>query len=143
MEIKNFTFQELVHSDTAKQRNINNIPADFEVIRNLVNTAEKMQEVRDFLGHPITITSGFRCKELNHWLAGSRNSQHIEGEAIDFICPGFGSLPDIAEAIITSGIEFDQLILEPSWIHISFSRGMQRNQTLTYTGGVFISGIVK
>jgi zinc D-Ala-D-Ala carboxypeptidase len=49
-------------------------------------------------------------------------SQHMTGQAADFISPGFGSPAEIAAALRDSGIEYDQLILEfGRWVHISFA----------------------
>jgi hypothetical protein len=126
--IKNFKFKEFISSNTAFNRGIDNFPKDFVIISNLLHTAFCMQQIRDLLKQPIRITSGYRCEELNRALGGSKTSQHCKGEAVDFICPKYGSLARICEAIIESGIEFDQLIKEPGWIHISFSQENNRRE---------------
>lgn len=114
----NFNLSEFVISETASRRGIDNTPPDF-AINNLRNTAMLMQLIRNKLGKPITITSGYRCPELNALIGGAKNSDHTRGEAADFICPAFGTPKDIAYQILASKIPFGQLILEGTWVHIS------------------------
>jgi len=44
---------------------------------------ETLQKVRDEFGHPIKVTSGWRCPENNAESGGSTNSSHMAGLAID------------------------------------------------------------
>lgn len=124
--IKNFTFTEFIHSDTAEENNIYNVPEQCYIIENLLYTINQMQIVRDLLCQPIFITSGYRCFVLNKLVNGSKYSQHPEGKADDFISPKFGNPKEICEKIRNSGLEYDQLILEPSWVHISFDKNGNR-----------------
>jgi hypothetical protein len=59
----------------------------------------------------------------------------MSGEAVDFISPTYGSPLQVCKQIIGYGdiINFDQLILEHSWVHISFaiSSGNPRKQVLS------------
>lgn len=87
------------------------------------NTAARMEVVRKCLGNfPISVSSWYRCHELNTAVGGSRGSQHVDGEAVDFICPRFGSPVDIVRTLCATEalLAFDQLILEHTWVHISF-----------------------
>ena len=47
-----------------------------------------LQEVRDLLGSPIVITSGYRCKEHNTEIGGAKFSAHLGGFAVDCTFPG-------------------------------------------------------
>lgn len=114
----NFFLSEFTASETAARRGIDNTPPDF-AINNLRNTAMLLQLIRNRLGKPIIITSGYRSPELNAIIGGARNSDHTRGEAADFICPSYGSPKEVAYAILASKIPFGQLILEGSWLHIS------------------------
>jgi len=130
MNVSDFTFIEFIASDTAKKKKIDNVPISFYIIDNLLYTACRLQKIRDILGYPVVITSGYRCDRLNRMVGGVDDSQHCIGQAVDIICPGFGSLEKICEKIEESGFEYDQLILEPTWIHISFKKEDNRRQYL-------------
>jgi hypothetical protein len=131
---KNFTLSEFTLSQTAARLGIDNTPST-EVIKNLIRTAEGMEEVRLLLkGNAIIISSGYRGSALNKAIKGSKTSQHMLGEACDFTCPRFGTVDEIMKAIVTSSIKFDQCIKEFStWIHISFS-STPRKQALIIDG---------
>jgi hypothetical protein len=101
------------------------------------NTARGMERVRAALGdRSVSISSWYRCSELNISVGSSTTSQHIKGEAVDFICPKFGTPLEIVRILskYPELIRFDQLILEHTWIHISFNsdpNASQRHQVLT------------
>jgi hypothetical protein len=80
--------------------------------------------------HPMNIDSGFRCLALNTARGGALKSAHMDGDAADFKCPGYGTPLEVCKAISASGIKFDQIIFEVEWTHISFAPAM-RQQTLT------------
>lgn len=116
-----FTLEEFTVSQTAARKGLNNTPSE-DIVKVLTNTANQMEAVRKLLGVPIHINSGYRSPEVNKAVGGSKNSQHMTGEAVDFIAPGFGNVSAIVERIKSSGLVFDQLIDEyGSWVHISFS----------------------
>ncbi len=133
---KFFSYQEVIASQSADRAGIDNslqIPKLWEVVK---KTANKLDEVRELLAKPIIVTSWYRCLELNRLIRSNDTSQHVKGEAVDFICPQYGSPQQIAGAIIDSDIVFDQLILEfplsptSGWIHISFVDENNRGQCL-------------
>lgn len=126
-----FTISELCNSDTAKKHNINNAPRTMTHINNMVNLIHYvLQPLREKLGKPIIVTSGFRCKELNEKVGGVANSQHTTGEAADIYVNGCKA-GMLLNYIRTSGIEFDQLINEHNqWVHISYSHKHNRKQIL-------------
>lgn len=114
-----FTLAEFTQSQTAARKGISNTPTP-AVIECLKLTALGLEGVRTLLGSPITVNSGYRSPALNKAIGGSAKSQHVTGEAVDFICPGFGSPLDVCRAIVKSGLKFDQMIYEGTWVHISF-----------------------
>lgn len=120
-----FRLSEFTSSQTATRRGIDNTPPR-EVVDALKRTALGLEAVRSLLMAPIIITSGYRSPALNKAIGGAKNSQHVKGEAVDFICPGFGSPKEVCEAINRSSLQFDQLIYEGTWIHISFSEKPKR-----------------
>lgn len=98
-----------------------NSPDSDEDLATLQRTAFYMEEVREYLGgKPIIVTSWYRNDRVNQAVGGVPNSQHRLGEAVDFVCPQYGDPREICIALANSDIPFDQLILEPTWVHISF-----------------------
>jgi hypothetical protein len=117
----NFSLEQLSYSETAERERIDNTPAP-DMVDNLRLLAEGLEQVRALTGFPLEISSGYRCHELNGFVGGAAASQHTQGLAADFTCAEFGSPADIVKAIRSSGIVFDQCILEyAKWVHISFS----------------------
>lgn len=120
-----FTLEELTFSQTAARLGINNEPQD-EALRNLHGLAALLEDVRSLAGHPIIITSGYRCPELNGRIGGAPLSSHIEGRAADIVCPPC-TPKELAELIVSKDLAFDQLILEfDRWVHISVAINPRR-----------------
>ena len=74
-----------------------------------------------------TVTSAFRTKEQNNACNGSKNSQHLTGDAIDLKPVGF-SIDDFISMVKNSSFDFDQLIRYRTFVHISFARGRKPRQ---------------
>lgn len=130
--VKHFKWKEVVYSDTANNYNIDNTP-DYELMDNILSSFYGIEKVRELIGVPIKVTSWFRCKELNNKVGGVSNSAHLKGFAIDFIPIGM-TIADAYKIISGSKIKYDQLILEPSWIHISFAPEMRCNYFIKSVG---------
>lgn len=127
----NFTISELCKSETAEKSGISNTP-DINSLDNLLELVfYVLQPLREKLGNPMIITSGFRSMRVNNLVGGVSNSQHLYGQACDFVVNGM-SPAQVVEFVKNSGIEFDQLIDEGSWTHISFNKGHNRKQVLKY-----------
>ena len=84
---RNFTLLELIKSDTAVRKGINNNPnaGQIEKLKDLCENI--LQPVRDHFGR-VKVTSGFRSEDLCLAIGSSRNSQHAKAEACDFECVG-------------------------------------------------------
>ena len=134
---KNITYNEAVHSNTAKRKGIENIPNENQ-IANMMTIAEMIfQPLRSYVGGPIKITSFFRSPELNRAIGGSKSSQHCKGQAMD-LDDVYGHKTN-AEMFdyIRENLDFDQLIWEfgddnnPNWIHVSYvDKQENRNRCL-------------
>lgn len=136
-----FDLSEFVTSQEAARRGIDNTPS-LEVVDNLRWIASLMEEVRELLGVPILISSGYRCPKLNSSIGGATNSQHVQGLAVDFIAPKFGDPYEVASAISRSTIQYDQLIHEYGrWVHISISDTPRRQDLSIFRRGDYQTGI--
>lgn len=79
-----------------------------------------------------TITSARRSADENKAAGGVPNSQHLFGEAVDIKPYGSTSYSRLLEYIHSYSDNthvFDQLILYPSFIHVSFG-GRNRHQVI-------------
>jgi uncharacterized protein YcbK (DUF882 family) len=114
----NFTLDELIASQTAARKGLDNTPNATEVA-NLVRVAALLEEVRALLNKPILINSGFRSKAVNDAVGSRDTSQHRIGCAADIRVPGM-TPREVVEACIKANIGYDQIIEEfGSWTHIS------------------------
>ena len=121
-----FSLSEFTKSATALRHGISNVPPP-EAVKNLkALCAGTLEPLHVGLGLPVIITSGYRTKVLNDLLAhASERSQHMQGLAADFYVQGSDSRRELLikafRLILTSpDIDFDQLILYPSFIHVSY-----------------------
>ena len=90
-----------------------------------------LDPAREKLGMPIVVNSGFRCPVHNKAVGGVYNSQHVCGQAADVHCEDNQKL---AKVIVENG-RFDQLILYPTFVHVSWKRqGGNRQQILRKVG---------
>ena len=72
---RNFTLQELIKSDTAIRRGIDNNPNADQIEKLKALCENILQPVRDHFGR-VKVTSGFRYMELCTAIGSSVNSQH-------------------------------------------------------------------
>lgn len=124
--MKYFSIQELTRSDTADRLGIDNTP-DAVVVGRLETLVEQLLDpLREAFGHPIIVTSGYRCPELNTAVGGSPTSAHLQGFAADLV-PKYGDVQRFLEFtywwLLIEGKPYDQLIAETSskgakWVHI-------------------------
>lgn len=136
----NFTYEELIYSETAEAEGIGNIPDAFQLSKLTTLCWQVLQPARNELGRPIKITSGFRSFALNRAVGSEDSSQHPKGEAGDIKCYN-----NIKLFQIIYKLEFDQLIIEkpdengyPSWLHVSYTlEQANRNQILVWDGGEY------
>ena len=133
---KNFSYREFEKSETADRLGICNVITTVRV-RDAVRalTLSILQPLRDFLKLAVLISSGFRCRELNIAVGGVDTSQHTKGEAADiYVLLEDGSrMPsvELARIIIQLGLPFDQLIIYPTFVHVSHKlEGAQRGNVL-------------
>lgn len=139
-----FTLDELTHSETAARYGISNDPTP-AAMANLRLLAGVLDRAREYLGHPVFVSSGYRATAVNRAVGGKPTSAHVHGLAADITCPGFGPPIEVAKALANSGIEFDQIIHEfGRWVHISIPKpGTEpRRQRLTINQSGTREGLV-
>ena len=128
-----FDLAEFTRSESAKRHGVSNEPTP-EHQTNLQVLCEKVLEpVRIFNCGPLNISSGYRSKNLNHFIGGSLSSQHCEGKAADIDMDGMsGKTNREIFDYIKDNLDFDQLINEfnYSWVHVSYNAGKNRKQVL-------------
>ena len=125
--MKHFTMNELSRTSTG----LDNTP-NVEIIDNLTALVDNVLDpLRELIGMPIHVSSGYRSEAVNKAVKGAKNSQHTKGEAADISCKNNGLL----FRLIRDNFTFDQLIWEfgddnyPAWVHVSYSK-KNRKQVL-------------
>jgi putative chitinase len=125
---EHFTLAEMIVSPTAKRLGLSNVPTP-EHIENMRYCCEKILEpVRKHFGKPVQINSSYRAPAVNKAVGGSKTSQHVNGQAIDFEVPGIDN--KVVADWIGDNLEFDQIILEfytkgdknSGWVHASIKK---------------------
>ena len=130
---ENFTLEELLFSTAAVTKGIGNKPNDIAIGKLKDLCVNILQPLREYLGEPLKIYSGFRSQLLNAAVGGANSSQHLYGEAADIGC---GKRNAEIFKYIKKNLDYDQLIWEfgdskqPDWIHVSFRREIGRKQSL-------------
>jgi hypothetical protein len=143
---KNFSLKELTKSNTATRLGIDNTPTE-EHIANLKKLCENvLQPLRDAIGLPIRITSGYRSEALNNAIGGSKTSDHSHGRAADIELivevhdeNGRHTEEDNAtlfDTIKELNLPYYQLIWEfgndnqPNWVHVAYREQDPKQQDL-------------
>ncbi len=143
--MKYFTVEELTESSTAIKENIDNTPSK-EITEHLIELIEELLDpIREKwaeycninkLGNPaISVSSGYRCKELNKAVNGSVTSAHMTGYAADLQNVS-GSREEFYQFLLNflKDRNFDECFSEynkyTKWIHIALynSKKLQRKK---------------
>ena len=138
-----FTLAEFTASQTAARLGIDNMPTP-DLIANLGRVAYALELIRDLVGKPIIISSGYRSIALNANTPGSaNNSAHTRGCAADFIIPQFGTPFEVCRMIVGMRLPYDQLIFERSWVHLAIEPPTRRQVLTLKPGGGYLHGLVE
>ena len=165
-----FKLNEFTKSRTARENGIDNTPPP-EAVENLrALCSHTLEPLREEIKLPVVITSGYRCKALNERITHhSATSQHMQGEAADFVVQGSkfkvqgakfkvqgskinaltGSskikvqdenrrellIKAFRTIILNDNIDFDQLIIYPSFIHVSYTSRDKNRHRITKANG--------
>lgn len=112
-----FTLGEFIQSRTACTQNI---VAQFVCRKDIVDNIRFLHDrlllpLRQAIGAPITINSGYRCRALNSAVGGATNSLHLWGLAADITAGNRQSMLIEAARLF----KFHELILHKTYIHVS------------------------
>jgi zinc D-Ala-D-Ala carboxypeptidase len=129
----NFALSEMLVSQTAARRGIANVPPSeaIDELRRLC--ALVLQPLRDVVGGPVVVSSGYRSPELNRAVGGAKASCHMAGRAADIVVPGM-SVSEVCSEIARLRLPWRQCIDEfGQWVHVSIEPVGQppRRQMLT------------
>jgi zinc D-Ala-D-Ala carboxypeptidase len=141
----NFTWEEMTRSGKAEFREQNRREA--EACKDALTAVcmTLLEPIRAKFG-PLRVNSGFRGPSLNFAVNGSKGSQHMVGQAADFVPLNDAvSLLSVVEWLRKdSGLRWGQLIHEhpgnSRWIHISLGapwRPANNQQVLDYDGKTY------
>lgn len=128
-----FTLEELAGTSKRefKQKNLDEAQ---KILGRMYQLAGFAERVREIIGYPLIINSGYRCVKLNNYLKGSLTSQHLLAEAIDIKVKG-KTASELFQIIAASDLKYDQLILEKvgnaQWVHVSIG---SKKEKLKYDG---------
>ena len=81
-----------------------------------------LQDIRDIIGKPITISSGVRCPELNKKVGGVPTSRHAQGLAADIQVRGMSAM-EVFDAIRGEKLPLLQKAIiegvkDKAWVHV-------------------------
>ena len=111
----------------SKYPEVYNIPSH-EAIANLKRLCVWLEVLREKVGQPIIINSGYRSPQLNRKVGGAANSNHLTGCAVDIRTSGYEQAIVFAAILIDyakeSQQEFDELLIEKNrygavWVHFA------------------------
>ena len=133
---ENFSLLELTKSQTATRKGIDNTPSPEHQDNLKLLCTCILQPIRDHFGRVVSVSSGYRSKELCLAIGSKITSQHAKGQAADFEIYGLSN-QELA-TYIKENLDYDQLILEywtpespnNGWIHCSYNVNINRKEYL-------------
>lgn len=121
--MKYFSFQEFEHSATATRHAIDNAIPD-ELKNNVAALVDNILDpLREAWGKPITVTSGYRCPQLNKAVGGVATSMHLQGRAADISTGNEVDNRRLYQLILDLRLPYFELLgrkYDFKWIHISY-----------------------
>ena len=121
-----FVLETYTNSATADRLKIDNSP-DALSIRNLLHLHAVLAEINWNISNvPFDVSSAYRCQLLNEAVGGAKNSAHLAGLACDLITYKVNDLRKLYLDIKNSELNYDQLILYDTHVHISIDSRFRR-----------------
>lgn len=121
-----FTIKEMINSSMAKSYQIDNKPKEEYIKENLKKIMYILDLTRVYIGKPIYINSGYRCKKLNEMVGGVINSMHTKGLAADFRTESSADIETMYNYLNTRREKFQitELIKHERFIHMAVSQSL-------------------
>lgn len=131
MNISNFSFSELIKTDTG----LDNTPSDMNVLSNICRLAAFLQTIRNELHLPIIVNTAYRSPEVNAKVGGVSSSYHVKGLAADIRCSDMDKLLTILHSHL---MDIDQLGIyynnsEQLWYHVGLPEDGKVPRTQIFT----------
>lgn len=122
---EHFSLEELTRSDYANEHGLNNKANEY-IEKNLMMLCVLILEpLRIALNRPISINSGYRCKEVNAGVGGVPSSLHLLGLAADIHFQSEAELKEML-SVLKGNKHLDLALVERSknakWLHVQLSR---------------------
>jgi len=115
---------------------------ELNCITNGAMTVDSLENVR--MSSPLAFVREYAARRMRNGSISRSNSQHMLGLAMDFISPKFGSPWDVCQALVNSGLNFDQIIYEYGrWCHLSFAPNPRRVVLTKLSGQPYRPGLHK
>lgn len=118
---ENFSLSEFSCKDGA--------PVPGDLLDNVELLAKNLQVLRDHLGEPIHVNSGYRTPAYNAKVGGKPKSKHLTAEAADITVKSKSprQLVTIIEKLIAQGkLRFGGVGLYPGFVHVDIRKGKAR-----------------
>lgn len=98
-----------------------------DIALNIIETANRMDAIRNIIVKPIYVTSWYRPLAYNRLIGGAKSSYHTSGLAVDFIVKGYQS--DAVRELLIDFLEKLEIRMEDlsgaSWVHIDLGKPMK------------------
>ena len=106
---EHISWAEACSDASAKKHGVDNIPGPAHIARMKLLAKHVFEPVRLHFGVPIKIESMYRNTQLNKAVGGSKNSQHMLGEAMDIDDDYAGLTNSQLFYYISGTLVFDQI----------------------------------
>lgn len=127
------SWRELACHDTAHTP----YPAAWRETRAVI-LATEFERVRAAVGRPLVIGSAYRTESWNRSVGGARNSQHVQGRALDLYPPKTWSVERLYQIVRAIAAEPDSRIwaigMYPSFIHFDVRPARADGQLTVWHG---------
>ena len=137
---KDFTLWELLYSRKAEELKL--LDEQLKITKDEIGFLKDLcvhvlQPLRDYLGVPIYVGSGFRSFIINLKVGGKKTSYHRKAKAADFTCD---KLEEAFEFLKT--LPYTELIWEDDglhvWIHVAYDKFNLIKKTLRWDGKEYV-----